>query len=78
MNDKMKDLYRQAEALVNLSIDVRNLAKTIASSIDYSVGKSEPFFHLTTITEIMDQKAAKLSDDCDELSDKILFEWQEG
>lgn len=78
MNEKFKDLYKQAEALANLSFEVRNLAKTISYSMNYSVGISEPFFYLTSVAKIMDQKAAKLSDSCDELSDKILLEWQEG
>lgn len=78
MNEKLKELYKQSEALVNLSLEVSNLAKTISDTMNYSLGKSEPFYHLVSVVGIMDEKAARLSDSCDELSGKILLEWQDG
>lgn len=76
MNQKMTDMYKQSEQLVGLSAEVSNLAKTISDSMNYSLVKSKPFYHLVSVAELLDEKAELLSDSCDELSCKILLELQ--
>ncbi len=75
MNEKMKDIYKQSENLTALSAEVNNLAKTISESMNYSLGKSEPCYHLISVAELMDEKTEQLSDLCEDLSDKILMEY---
>ena len=47
-----------------------------SDSMNYSLGKSKPFYHLVSVAELLDEKAELLSDSCDELSCKILLELQ--
>ena len=74
MNEKLREIYRHAEALATLSAELNNLTKTLASAMCQDLADSRPSFHLVSLAEIIDEKAEHLSGSCEELSDKLLLE----